>query len=349
MKKEIVWLDYARLIGILLVVFGHGLQRIPEWNESVIIKGLWHYIYLFHMPVFFMISGFLYKQNRGEGLRVGGGKIFYALILPYLIYQFAYTPFFLVGHRDEIANPIVWMKMIMGIIDGDGYNTPFSMYVCLPCWFIVSIIQLRILFLFVPINKISTSMLTLFALIFLVMRKLLNIDLYFCVDSTIMAIPYFLAGYFLRKKMDLLQSISNIRLLFGALLFGVIVYVDLVMNGAAQMNGPSYGNSILANYLAGFSGSLMLFLISIFMAKILHENSFVKTISRNTLFIIFFHWVMLVFLGRILHFKFLYEIGNLGYILCSFALSAFILTISYFVITLWGDKYTLVFGKKKYE
>jgi len=98
MKKEIVWLDYARLIGILLVVFGHGLQSIPEWNESVIIKGLWDYIYLFHMPVFFIISGFLYKQNRGEGLRAGWGKIFYALIIPYLIYQFAYIPFFLIRH-----------------------------------------------------------------------------------------------------------------------------------------------------------------------------------------------------------------------------------------------------------
>ena len=82
MKKEIVWLDYARLIGILLVVFGHGLQSIPEWNESVIIKGLWDYIYLFHMPVFFIISGFLYKQNRGEGLRAGGVK--YSMPLSFL-------------------------------------------------------------------------------------------------------------------------------------------------------------------------------------------------------------------------------------------------------------------------
>lgn len=82
MKKEIVWLDYARLIGILLVVLGHSLQSIPEWNESAIIKGLWDYIYLFHMPVFFLISGFLYKQNRGEGLRVGGVK--YSMHLSFL-------------------------------------------------------------------------------------------------------------------------------------------------------------------------------------------------------------------------------------------------------------------------
>lgn len=234
-------------------------------------------------------------------------------------------------------------------MDGDGYNTPFSMYVCLPCWFIISIIQLRILFLFMPINKVSASFLTLFAIVFLVMRKRLNTDYYFCIDSTIMAIPYFLSGYYLRRKLDFLQGINNIRLLSLAVLFGVIVYVNLAINGAAQMNGPSYGKFVLANYLAGFSGSMMVFMISIPIAKNLHENSFVKTISRYTLFIIFFHWVMLLFVGRILHLEFLHGIGTIGYILCAFALSVFILAVSYFVIILCGNKYTIVFGKKKYE
>lgn len=239
--------------------------------------------------------------------------------------------------------------MIMGIIAGDGYNTPFSMYVCLPCWFIISIIQLRIQFLFMPINKVSASFLTLFAIVFLVMRKRLNTDYYFCIDSTIMAIPYFLSGYYFKQKLDFLQGINSIRLLSLAVLFGVIVYVDLAMNGAAQMNGPSYGKYILANYLAGFSGSMMVFLISILIAKNLHENSCVKTISRYTLFIIFFHWVLLLFFGRILHSEFLHGMGTIGYILCAFTLSVFILAVSYYVIILWGNKYTLVFGKKKYE
>ena len=196
---------------------------------------------------------------------------------------------------------------------------------------------------------VYASFLTLFAIVFLVMRKRLNTDYYFCIDSTIMAIPYFLSGYYLKQKLDFLQGINSIRLLSLAVLFGVIVYVDLAMNGAAEMNGPSYGKYVLANFLAGFSGGMMVFLISIPIAKNLHENSFVKTISRYTLFIIFFHWVMLNFFGRVLRFKFLYGIGNVGYILCALALSFFIVMISYIVITLWGDKYTLVFGKKKYE
>ena len=66
MRKDIVWLDYARYLGIFLVIFAHSLQRIPGWDESGEVKSLWDYIYLFHMPLFFVISGFLYKQERGK-------------------------------------------------------------------------------------------------------------------------------------------------------------------------------------------------------------------------------------------------------------------------------------------
>lgn len=49
------WIDWAKTIAILFVVFGH----IPEKNGSFGI----YYTYLFHMPLFFFISGFLTKKE----------------------------------------------------------------------------------------------------------------------------------------------------------------------------------------------------------------------------------------------------------------------------------------------
>lgn len=46
MRKDIVWLDYARVIGISLVIFGHALQRFPAFEGSLWLKWLWDYIYL---------------------------------------------------------------------------------------------------------------------------------------------------------------------------------------------------------------------------------------------------------------------------------------------------------------
>ena len=50
-SKRIEWLDIAKGIGIFLVVYAHA--RAPYSS----------YIYNFHMPFFFLISGILYKSG----------------------------------------------------------------------------------------------------------------------------------------------------------------------------------------------------------------------------------------------------------------------------------------------
>ena len=49
MKKDIVWLDYARTFGIFLVIFGHCLQTFPAWKVNECLRGIWNYVYLFHI------------------------------------------------------------------------------------------------------------------------------------------------------------------------------------------------------------------------------------------------------------------------------------------------------------
>lgn len=71
-KKEIVWLDYARFLGIFLVVLGHSLQRIPDWDIIEVIRKSYAYIYLFHMPLFFVISGYLFKNEVIKKVYRGG-------------------------------------------------------------------------------------------------------------------------------------------------------------------------------------------------------------------------------------------------------------------------------------
>ena len=68
-------MDYARYIGIFLVVFGHSLQKF-NWDECAFVKTLWDYIYLFQMPLFFIISGYLYESKAVNmtNIQFGGGQ-----------------------------------------------------------------------------------------------------------------------------------------------------------------------------------------------------------------------------------------------------------------------------------
>lgn len=70
--KHLNWIDYIKGIGIILVVIGHTTDIGDTWR-------VW--IYTFHMPLFFCISGYLFKHNHPI-IRMAQ-----RLLLPLLIYM----------------------------------------------------------------------------------------------------------------------------------------------------------------------------------------------------------------------------------------------------------------------
>ena len=67
--KRIVWIDYLKAFACFLVVLGHLLQSFQQAgidNYTNITKFINWFIYLFHMPLFMMISGFLYCKTKKE-------------------------------------------------------------------------------------------------------------------------------------------------------------------------------------------------------------------------------------------------------------------------------------------
>lgn len=89
--KRLDWIDIAKGIGIILVVLGHTL--VPQVRETGFAGFLWIFIYNFHMPLFFFLSGYLFEKGLFHYTNKGKftlGKLQY-LMLPYLIFStFAY-------------------------------------------------------------------------------------------------------------------------------------------------------------------------------------------------------------------------------------------------------------------
>ena len=74
--SRIEWIDSVKGFGIILVILGH--MAIPEMARQ--------FIFSFHMPLFFFVSGYLYKGG-GASLKYVLRKID-ALIIPYVLYSF---------------------------------------------------------------------------------------------------------------------------------------------------------------------------------------------------------------------------------------------------------------------
>ena len=73
MQERNVWVDYAKAIGIILVVYGHVARGVfnaglpMDEAEFVLVDSI---IYSFHMPLFFFLSGLFFfdsLQKRGRG------------------------------------------------------------------------------------------------------------------------------------------------------------------------------------------------------------------------------------------------------------------------------------------
>lgn len=77
MKKRLDWADYAKFIGITLMLLGHN-----ELGNHL----LFDWIYTFHMPLFFILAGYFTSSkqlNYRQFIRKNANQ----LIVPYLLVE----------------------------------------------------------------------------------------------------------------------------------------------------------------------------------------------------------------------------------------------------------------------
>ncbi len=114
LKQRLIWADIAKGIGIILVVFAHTL--VPQIRANNVFAGfIWIFIYNFHMPLFFFLSGYMFERglphynNKGRFIL---GKLKF-LMIPYLTFSvFAYGFIRIALNIDKLA----------GILQSGGYG-----------------------------------------------------------------------------------------------------------------------------------------------------------------------------------------------------------------------------------
>lgn len=84
------WVDYAKGIGILLVVYGHVMigvhgadMNMPEWLFNLSND----LVYGFHMPLFFLLSGLFAEKSVAKGFLKGLAPKCATLVLPYFVWS----------------------------------------------------------------------------------------------------------------------------------------------------------------------------------------------------------------------------------------------------------------------
>lgn len=84
-QNRIEWMDRAKGVGICLVVMAH---------TAISVRSL---IYLFHMPLFFLLSGFLFNESRIKNYRLFVVDRACRIMVPYVLFFLISVPLSRIG------------------------------------------------------------------------------------------------------------------------------------------------------------------------------------------------------------------------------------------------------------
>lgn len=299
MKERYQWIDLLKGFAIFLVVFGHNIMLV-QTNSAIFIT---KYIYSFHMPLFFMISGLLFnKYGTFREYIVRKAK---NLLIPYFSFaSILYLFWFIIGRKigGGAKTTISPFQGFMGIFYGQTKYMPWGG----PLWFLLCLFIVSCLFYIISkySQKIIIILLFLSSLIGFLMSTYLRVRLPWMIDTAFTGLTIYGISYLLKcvvfntNQNKNLIFFDNNMMLIGLFLIGLGL---CIVNSRVELAANVYGNYILF-YLSVVSSCLFYILLfkKIFKyTKAYYFKKYFIYFGRNSLIVLGFHARAATFLSAI--------------------------------------------------
>lgn len=317
------WIDWMKCIGMYLIILGHFFS-----------VG-YRYIYVFSVPLFFLISGFLSKHEITKSFF--WRKLWHNLIIPTIIIcvinvviiplifsSYQHIDLSCSNIRRLLLYPIIGMQNILDT-----------------CWFVYTLILLKVIhqyikniwwrwFITVPFLFCSYLYNHIDMTIFHPLLKNPN-----AIANVFVAYPFYVLGDSLQKYKQLLNDYHNKSILFTCFVICLfVVYICGTHNDYVWMYKGAYGDNMLLFLIGGIAGSAAIFCIA---KSIGSSPNAVITISKGTIIILGFnkHFISL--------FQYLVQLPPIiDYI------SALLILILFIpIITIMEKKFPIILGKSR--
>ena len=273
-KKRVDYIDIARGIAIILMVIGHCIGR---WPRKIIFS--------FHMPLFIIVSGMFFKEDKK--LKDIVWNLLKKLIVPYAIVIFLVAILRMIIYSESFNIISTLGKIILGCTFENKKYTVDAL------WFIPFFLVSQVVFYI--INKISKEddllkgvicLICTFIGIYLGEKQLyLRVILPCSIDIVFASTIFYYIGYIF-KKYNILDKILNKKTIIICMF--LLYCIGMLFNHIEFANRQyPYG---ITSYVTAIVGTTLVFQLSKLIEKFpkFMPNT-LKWFGKNSMYILIFH------------------------------------------------------------
>lgn len=269
-------IDILKSIGIISMIMGHiGFGSMFD-----------HYIHAFHMPMFYIISGFLYKKSNltFKDFTIKKAK---SLLVPYLIFAFFHLMIL------SVVKINLEVDYLLNIF---SFNTE-SLAISGALWFLTSLFFVDIFYYLIDridISYIKIAIIILISFLGCLIPKIGRLPL--AIDTSMVGVGLFAIGRYGRSAITGIRNVTNIFI--GGAMF-ITGSIFAFFNGYVNVRLGQYSNLILffvAATLVTYGLYLFCGYVSDKKSLILNELRF---IGKNSLVYVCLNQLILLVLNKI--------------------------------------------------
>ena len=280
MKERINWIDWAKAFCMTVVVFCH----LPQQEDTFYLQYLASVI----LSTFFFISGYLKKKNLT--IKESAKKYGYSLLIPYIIYNAIYYPYWLVKFYIEHGSITIRdaFRPIVGTLLGQ-LNSSFSCELNGVTWFLIALFIMHILTDVLNKHKHSKTIMLILSIITMILygaNKYYHYAPYITYHGLIRCLCFFFLGNLYQQWGKLKQQQLRKDLLIGtsALLASLILFYWHINE-----------NNFILHITLYYAVNLISVYAFIYLAKSLNniKSRIITLISIGTMLIFGLHRMMI--------------------------------------------------------
>lgn len=253
-------IDIAKGIGIILVVYGHLACPIHEE------------IYLFHMPLFFLLSGYFFSKS--DSIKHFFLKKTKALICPFLVFYIVSFIYFYLLNND-----------LADFIGTTNYFLPSNNGTL---WFLLSLYGIFVITFAIDVYILSVVLKFMVILMIIVIGYIVSIKSFFlplCLSQSFLGFIFFYLGYQIRKY----NLLKNKRIYIPVFTVALISYcLGILLNIHTNIVFLEIDRSYILFFLPALGGSLLV----IYFSRYLQDKqytSWLAYLGKNSLLIMCVH------------------------------------------------------------